>query len=182
MMGQPRWLMTVRGALAVVLGVLLIAWPDQGAEALVMLIGLFMIVSGIMALVGALALRGLGWGFGLTGAIVTLLLGLLAFVWPGITAGLLVLLVAAWALVFGIIEVITGLVLPPSTIRSLTIGLGLISVVLALLLFAEPEVGVVIASWLLGLYFLTTGALRIYQATQVPRGPRGPRVVRMIVE
>lgn len=179
MMGQPRWLMVVRGVLAVLLGVLLIVWPDQSAEALVMLIGLFMIVSGIMALVGALALRGLGWGLGLSGAIVTLLLGVLAFIWPGITADLLVLLLAGWALLFGIIEIITGLALPTSTIKSLTIGLGLISVVLALLLFAEPGVGVLIASWLLGLYFLATGALRIYQATQVPRGPR---VLRVIVE
>jgi len=177
MMGQPRWLMVVRGALAVLLGVLLIAWPNQSAEALVMLIGLFMIVSGATALIGMLALRGLGWGLGLTGAIVTLLLGLVAFIWPGITADLLVLLVAAWALLFGAIEIITGLALPGGTIKSLTIGLGLISVVLALLLFAEPEVGVVIASWLLGLYFLTTGALRIYQATQALKGQRAHRVI-----
>ncbi len=177
MMGQPRWLMIVRGILAVLLGILLIAWPDHSARALVMMIGLFMIATGIMALIGALILRGLGWGLGLSGAIVTLLLGLLAFLWPGITIDILVLLVAAWALVLGVIEIITGLVLPGSTIRALTIGLGLISVVLALLLFAAPDVGVMIASWLLGLYFLATGALRLYQATQVPRGARVYRVI-----
>lgn len=178
-MAQPRWLMILRGALAVLLGVLLLAWPDQSVEALVMLVGLFMVVTGVMVLVTALALRGLGWALSLSGAIVTLLLGIVAFLWPGITADVLVLLVAIWAVIFGVIEICAGLILPGGALRSLTIGLGLISVVLGLLLFAEPQVGVLIASWLLGVYFLATGVLRIYQATQVARGPR---VYRIIVE
>ena len=176
MMGQPRWLMIVRGILAVLLGILLIAWPDHSARALVHDRSIHDRY-GYYGPYQRTDTARLGWGLGLSSAIVTLLLGLLAFLWPGITIDILVLLMAAWALVFGVIEIITGLILPGSTIRALTIGLGLISVVLALLLFAAPDVGVMMASWLLGLYFLSTGALRLYQATQVPRGPRVYRVI-----
>ncbi|MGD9496184.1 MAG: DUF308 domain-containing protein, partial [Armatimonadota bacterium] len=52
--------------------------------------------------------------------------------------------------------------------------------VLALLLLMVPEAGVVVASWLIGLYLLLTGALTIYHAIELRRGLRSHRVVVVV--
>lgn len=164
------WFPFARGVLSVLLGLLLLAWPKESAEAFVMLIGAFALLVGLVRTLNATAWRGPIRGFALTSGIVTLLLGLAAFLWPGLTATVFVLLVAAWALLFGLFEIAVGLAMPPGIpAKALTMGMGLISVTLAILLAVAPEVGIVAASWLIGFYFLATGALTIYYAIELRR-------------
>lgn len=164
------WLTLLRGILGVILGLLLLFWPDKSAEALIMFVGAFALLTGLVITIHALLARFLLWGGSVAGGLVTLLLGLIALFWPGLTAAVLVYVIAAWALVFGILEVIAGLALGAgSPAGALATGIGLVTVVLAILLFAAPEVGVVAAAWLLALYFLLNGGLTIYHAVEVRR-------------
>ncbi|MGD9498247.1 MAG: HdeD family acid-resistance protein, partial [Armatimonadota bacterium] len=171
MLTRIWWLTVLRGILGVVIGVLLLVWPGEGAEALIMLVGAFAVVAGIFGIVGAAGAGDHLRGFGMASGIVTLTLGLIALLWPGLTANVLVYIVAVWALLFGLVEIAAGVSMPvPGSIKALTTGIGLISVVLALLLLMVPEAGVVVASWLIGLYLLLTGALTIYHAIELRRG------------
>jgi len=165
----PSWgLMLVRGILGVILGVMLFAWPEKSAEAFVMLFGLFAIVTGLLSIFGAVSARHHVWGLSLTSGILTLLIGLVAFLWPGITATVLVWLVAVWALVFGVMEILAGARVPGGeTLRAVAMGIGLVTVALGSLLLIDPGVGIVAASLLVGLYFLMSGALTIYHALMV---------------
>ncbi len=169
------WLTLLRGILAAILGLLLLLWPDKGAEAVLMFVGAFALVTGAISTFHASRARYPVWGVSIVGGIITLILGLIALFWPGLTATVLVYIVAAWALVFGTIEIIGGLAVGIGIpAGALATGLGLISVVLALLLFFMPEAGVVAAAWLIGFYFLLSGGLGIYHAVEVRR--RGRRV------
>lgn len=164
------WLTLLRGILGVLLGLLLLLWPDKGAEALIMFVGAFALLTGLIATIHASAARYRVWRASIIGGLITIALGLIALFWPGITAAVLVYMIAAWALVFGALEVIAGLAIgagsPPGALAT---GIGLVTVVLALLLFAAPEVGVVAAAWLIALYFLLNGGLTVYHGIEIRR-------------
>ncbi len=172
------WSMLLRGALAVLIGTLMITWPEQSAGGVIMIVGGFAILTGVFGLVAAVALTRFGGGFALIGALLTIVLGLVALLWSGLTADVLVFVVAGWALLFGLIEICAGLAVETGeAIRALTTGLGLISVTLAVLLFAVPDIGVVAVVRLLGFYLLASGVLRIYRAVAIRQS-----LQRVIVE
>jgi len=165
MRSQMWGLMLVRGILGVTLGVMLFAWPEKSAEAFIILFGLFAIVTGLLSIVGAVSARHQVWGLSLTSGVLTVIIGLVAFLWPGLTATVLVWLVAVWALVFGVLEILGGAWVPGGEmLRAVAMGIGLVTVALGALLLIDPGVGIVAASLLVGLYFLMSGALTIYHA------------------
>ena len=164
------WLTLLRGIFGVILGLLLLFWPDKGAEALVMFVGAFALVTGLIGTIHASAARYPIWGVSVFGGLLTVALGLIALLWPGITATVLIYMMAAWALMVGLIDIVAGLVIGlEMPVGALATGLGLVSVVLALLMFCLPEVGIVAAAWLIGFYFLFNGGLTIYNAVEVRR-------------
>ncbi len=170
MAGRIWWLTLLQGILGVILGLLLLLSPDRAAEAVIMFVGIFALAAGILSVVHALVARYYFWGTSITGGLLTIALGLIALFWPGLTATVLVYVVAAWAVLFGLMELIGGVAIGSGSVAgTLTLGVGLVSVVLGVLLFAAPEVGVVAAAWLLGIYFLASGALTVYHAAEVRR-------------
>ncbi|MFP4250218.1 MAG: HdeD family acid-resistance protein [Armatimonadota bacterium] len=171
------WLTLLRGTLTVILGLLLLVWPDRSAEALIALVGAFALLIGLISTIHASTVRFPLWGASITGGVITLVLGLIALFWPGITATVLIYIIAAWALVFGIIEIIAGLAIGIAAPGgALVAGVGLVSVVVAILLFVVPEAGIVTAAWLLGVYFVASGGLTVYHAVEVRRSRRQIRV------
>jgi uncharacterized membrane protein HdeD (DUF308 family) len=164
------WVTLLRGMLGVLLGLLLLVWPDKSAEALIMFVGAFALLTGLIITMHALGARYLLWRGSLTGGLLTVALGLIALLWPGITAAVVIYLIAAWALVFGIVEVLAGLTVGAgSPVGALVMGIGIVSIILALILFVVPEAGIVMAAWLIGFYFLASGGLTVYNAIEVRR-------------
>jgi uncharacterized membrane protein HdeD (DUF308 family) len=105
------WVLALRGAIAVLFGLLALIWPGITVLALVLLFGAYALVDGVMALYTALFDRGrprgrTGW-LVLEG-VAGVLAGIGAVVWPGITALALLYLVAAWALVTGVAEILAA--------------------------------------------------------------------------
>ncbi len=172
-MGGAMWgLMLLRGAVSVILGIMLLAWPDKSAEAFIMLFGLFAILTGLLGLIAAAWVRRYVWGVPLTGGILTVVIGLVAFLWPGLTAAMLVMLVAVWAIVFGLLEIIAGAAIPTGEpLRALVMGIGLFTVALGVLLLVDPSAGIAVASVLVGFYFIVGGVLTVYRALLLRRAP-----------
>ena len=102
------WVMAVRGLAAVVFGLLAFAWPGMTLAVLVLLFGAYALVDGVLAIV--VALRG-GTDhrlfMGLEG-VVGVLAGLAAFVFPGLTALVLLYIIAFWAVLTGVLEVVAA--------------------------------------------------------------------------
>lgn len=165
------WRLTLlQGILAALVGLLLLVWPGKGAQALIMFVGAFALLTGLVATIHASMARYPIGSVSIAGGLLTVLLGLIALFWPGLTATVLIYVVAAWALLIGLIEIIGGLAIGlGSPAGALAAGVGLVSVVLALLLFIVPEAGVVAAAWMIGFYFLASGGLTIYHAIEVRR-------------
>jgi uncharacterized membrane protein HdeD (DUF308 family) len=171
------WLVALRGALAVVFGIVALIWPGITIAALVFLFGAYALVDGVFAIAGAIMGRreraSHRWWMVFEG-VVAVAAGILAFLWPGITALVLLYVIAAWALVTGVLEIYLAIKLRKEMERELLLGLaGVASVVLGILLFIFPGSGAVALVWLIAVYAIVFGVALIVLAFRL-RSHRGP--------
>ena len=163
LIGNFRTMFLFRGFAAILFGILTLVWPKLSLAVLVLLFGVFAVISGITAVVAALrntAER--GWGFLLFEGILGLLAGVVALVWPGITALAFLYLLAAWAIITGILEFIAPLSFPMSTGRAVLMVLaGVVSVIFGILIAAQPAAGLLAVVWLIGVYAIVFGIMYI---------------------
>jgi uncharacterized membrane protein HdeD (DUF308 family) len=122
-------------------------------------------VDGIFRVVGAIAGRSSDpdWGFHLIIGIVGILIGLLTFHAPRITALALLIYIAAWALMIGASEIALGIKLRKEIKGEwFLILMGLASIVFAVLLLWNPVAGAAAVIWLIAWYAVVLGVLSIF--------------------
>ena len=156
------WLLALRGLAAVIFGVLAFAWPGITLLTLIWLFGAFALVNGILSLVLATkAPKGYPrFGSLILGGLLGILAGLLTFVMPGITALGLLILIAAWALITGILEIVAAIKLRKTiTGEWMLILAGLASVAFGILLILQPAAGALVMVLWIGAYALVFGIL-----------------------
>lgn len=160
-----------RGAAAVLFGLLALIWPAITLLALVFLFGIYALADGISILVavfrkspevagrkGLLILHG----------VVSILSGIIAFVWPGITALALVFVIAAWALITGGLEVAAAIKLRKEISNEWFLGLaGVLAIVFGLFLVIAPGAGALAVTWIIGWYAMLSGALLLALAYRI---------------
>jgi uncharacterized membrane protein HdeD (DUF308 family) len=157
------------GILAVIAGILAIAWPGVTILALVILFAVYAFLDGGLQTARAFSSRTAGPVLGhLLLGLIDLLAGVIALAWPVPTALVLVIVVAAWALVGGAAEFFAGFQTGEAAgTRALFIMSGLVSVAFGVLLFGRPGVGAVTLALLFGLYSLIYGFSQITAGLQV---------------
>ena len=157
------------GILAVIVGIIAIAWPGVTILALVILFAIYAFIAAGLQAARAFSSRTAGPVFGhLLLGLIDLAAGVVALVWPEPTAYVLVIVVAAWALVGGLAEIFAGFGSGETAgTRAMFILAGLVSVVFGVLLFARPGVGAVTLALLFGLYSLIYGFSQITAGVQV---------------
>jgi uncharacterized membrane protein HdeD (DUF308 family) len=156
------WLLALRGLVAVLFGVLALVWPGVTLITLVWLFGAFALVNGLLSLIlAAKAPKGYPrLGSLILGGLLGILAGLLTFVMPGITALGLVILIAAWAIVTGIMELVAAIRLRKIINNEwLLILAGLLSVAFGVLLILMPAAGALALIWWIGIWALIFGIL-----------------------
>jgi len=160
-----RGMLLFRGIIAILFGVLAIVWPNLTLAILVLLFGVFALISGVAEMIVALGhTRDEGWALLLVTGILSVLAGGVALVWPGITALVFLYLLAAWAIVTGIMEIIGALA---GVGRGWLLGLaGLVSIIFGILIARQPAAGLLAVVWLIGVYAIVFGILSIGQYFQ----------------
>lgn len=101
----------VFGVIAIAFGVVALVWPGPTITVFAIVVGIWAVVAGLVQIVASVGLRsiiGSGWAWGLTSGILTLILGILLFVWPKSSLAALVWVVGIWAFVIGIVLVVIG--------------------------------------------------------------------------
>ena len=164
------WALALRGALAILFGLAALLRPGIALGALILLIGAYFLVDGAFAIVGVFRGTRSGtprWLLLLEG-VVGILAGIIAFVNPGITAIVLLYLVAAWAVITGIAEIVTAIRLRQEIQGewALIVG-GILSVLFGVILAVLPGVGILSLIWLIGIYALVFGVLMLIAAFRV---------------
>ena len=152
------WVIALRGLAAVLFGVLAFVWPGMTLAVLVLLFGAYALVDGILAIV--VAARG-GTDnrlvLGLEG-VVGVLAGLATFVFPGLTALVLLYIIAFWAVLTGVLEVVAAVRLRRVITNEwgLIIG-GILSVLFGIVLIVSPGAGALAVVFLIGAYAVLFG-------------------------
>ena len=156
------WAVALRGLAAVVFGIAAFVWPQVTLTALVLLFGAYALVDGIFSLIYAFGSATPFRGLLVVEGLVSIVAGIVALVWPG-TATLAVLyLIAAWAVVTGIVEIVAAIDLRRVIENEWLLALGgIASIAFGVLLALQPTAGAVAVAWLIGAYALAFGMLLI---------------------
>lgn len=100
------------GVVSLLFGILILVWPGKTIAVLVILIGLWSIVIGILQIVANVSIRKEApgaWVWGVVAGVLGVIFGILVLLWPGIGLLSLILLLGIWAIVFGISLIVLGL-------------------------------------------------------------------------
>jgi uncharacterized membrane protein HdeD (DUF308 family) len=148
-----------RGILALVVGVLALAWPRVTILALVILFAVYAFIAAGLEAMRAFGSTHAGPVIGhLLLALVDVAAGVIAIVWPGPTALVLVLVVAAWAIAAGVVEFVAAFRHGETAgTRALFLLGGLLSVAFGVVLFAHPHIGAFALALLFGMFALIYG-------------------------
>jgi len=166
-MGLPQfilsrhwWALLLRGLAALAFGLLTLTWPLVTLRLLVIFFGVFAFADGFFTLIAALrhgrkhkhavmlSLQG----------IVGIAVGVISLLWPSITAMAILFLIAFWALITGVLEIIVAFRLLSAVKGKWFLGLsGFLSVIFGLLVVVRPEAGLLSIVWIIGLYAILAG-------------------------
>jgi uncharacterized membrane protein HdeD (DUF308 family) len=160
-LGRHWWVLLLRGLLAIAFGILTFMWPAVTLAWLVLVFGAFAFIDGILSLWTAFTDRAHEnrWIL-LLGGIVGIVAGVITFTRPGITALALLVYIAVWAIVTGVMQIVAAVRLRKHIQGEVFLGLaGLASVVFGTILVMRPDVGALAVVWLIGSYAIVFGVL-----------------------
>lgn len=177
-LAENWWLLLLRGIAAIVFGILAFFWPGITLLTLVLLWGAYALVDGVLALWAAISGRvpsmtpGPRWWLGIVG-LAGIAAGIVTFAWPGMTTFILLMFIAAWAIVTGVMEIV-GAVRLRKEIEGewLLILSGLLSVAFGIILFAQPGTGALALVWFIGWFAVLFGAVNIALAFRLKQHHR----------
>lgn len=166
------WIVGIRGVITILFGLTAILWPTLTLSILIAIFGLYAIIDGVFTIVMSIAgrkERPHSWLMALDG-VVRIGAGLIAVIWPGLTSLALVLVIAIWAVVTGIIEIVMAVRLRKEIENEWVLGLGgVLSILLGIVLFAQPGIGALAGVSLIGFYAILFGILLIVFAVKMQK-------------
>ena len=163
------WALALRGGLAVLFGVLAFATPGVTLVTLLWLFGAYALIEGVCNLIAAV--RGHGqqpwWTLVLEG-VISVGAGVVAIALPGVTAIVLLYVIAARAVVMGVFEIAAAIRLRARIEHEWWLGLsGALSVVFGVLMMAFPGAGALAVMLWIAAYAVIFGALLIALALRL---------------
>ena len=165
------WVFLLQGVITVLFGLAALSWPGLTLFSFILLFGVFAVVVGISRIATSLTNRDeSGWWLALISGIAGIVAGILAFVWPGLTALVLLLVIGAHALIAGVAAVWRTLISwSMAEGRWLTLLGGIAAIIFGILVFVWPGATVLTLTWLIGIYALVFGASEIVLSVVVKR-------------
>lgn len=165
-LAQNWWAIAIRGVCGIVFGLIALFLPGATILTLVLFFSAYMLVDGIFGIVAAVraASNHQRWGLLVLEGVLNIAVGVIAFIWPGLTAVTFVLLIAAWAIVTGVLEIVAAVRLHPEYGRWWLILSGVASVIFGVLLVVAPLAGVIVVTWWIGAFALIFGIMLLVLA------------------
>ncbi|HEX6510183.1 MAG TPA: DUF308 domain-containing protein [Chloroflexota bacterium] len=163
--------LVLRGLAAIAFGIIALVRPNLTLVVLLAFFGAFALIDGAFALAAGLhqlAERRTDWMPFVLGGLAGIGIGVITFFAPGITALTLVYLIAVWAIFIGVFEIMASV-----EMRNLIRGewvlavSGLLSIVFGGLIVVYPRSGALAIIWIIGLYAILAGLVRLYAAYEL---------------
>jgi uncharacterized membrane protein HdeD (DUF308 family) len=157
------WMLLLRGVAAIIFGLLALAWPGMTLLTLILFYGAFVLVDGVLAIVAAITGGTMAprWWLAIVG-LLGIAAGLLTFLMPGLTAVVLLYLIAGWAIATGAFQIVGAIRLRKEIDNEWYLILcGVVSVLFGVAMFMAPGAGALALIWVIGIYAIIIGALLV---------------------
>jgi len=174
-LARAWWLVLVRGIVAIVFGILALFWPGITLLVLVIFFGAYAIVDGVFSIFSAFRHDTRSRAWAIFSGIIGILAGLVALIWPGITSLALLYVIAFWAILHGIAEIVGGIQLRKVIDNEWALILGgVLSVIFGAMLFLWPGAGMLGLVWLIAIFAVIYGIVMVVLSFRVKKlAPRG---------
>jgi uncharacterized membrane protein HdeD (DUF308 family) len=165
-LGLAKWWWTfiVRGVVAILFGVIALVYPPVGIGVLVGLFAAWAIIDGVNSLLTCIRTRGTdrSWWLEILEGLIGVAAGIIALVLPGFAAEILLLLIAAWAILTGILEIVMAVRLRRVIEGEVWLALaGVASIVFGVVLLLFPAAGALSIVWLLAGFAIAFGVFLV---------------------
>jgi uncharacterized membrane protein HdeD (DUF308 family) len=157
------WVFLLRGLAGILFGIITFVAPGISLAALVLVFGAYALADGVLAILAAVRRRGEGrWGMLLLEGLVGIAVAVVTLLWPGITAITLLYLIAAWATVTGVLELVAAVRLRKEIKGEWLLALGgVASIAFGVLVALFPGSGALALVLWIGAYALVFGVLLV---------------------
>jgi uncharacterized membrane protein HdeD (DUF308 family) len=159
LLAQNWWAVALRGVFAIIFALIAFFWPSATLLSFAIFFSAYMLVDGVFGIISGIraASNNQRWGLLILEGLLNILVGVIAFLMPGLTIVFFVTLMAVWSLVTGILMVVAAFKLNPEYGRGWLVFGGLVSVLFGVALLVAPLVGAVVLTWWLGAYAMVFG-------------------------
>jgi uncharacterized membrane protein HdeD (DUF308 family) len=160
------WAIGIRGALGILFGLIALFLPGATMLSLVLVFAAYAFLDGVLGIVSAVraARENERWGYLVLEGLVDIAAAAVAVLWPGITVVAFVFVIALWAIVTGVLELMAAFRLDFIDGRGWLVFGGIVSILYGALLIAAPMIGAVVLTWWLGAYALVFGVCLVMLA------------------
>jgi len=175
-LARKIWIFAIiRGVLGILFGLIALFAPIATALVLAIVIGVYAIVDGIFDIVEAIRHRGSSsMVFRIVLGVVSILFGIVVLVWPGMSLGILVILVGIWAIIIGVLQIVSSVghrAVPNSGWVWGIVG-GALAILFGVLVLVWPGTGLVTIIWIIGIWAIVWGIVFIVLGVQLRKAAR----------
>ncbi|GAA4284239.1 HdeD family acid-resistance protein [Brevibacterium daeguense] len=172
---RSRTALIIQGILAIIVGIVMLVWPGPSVFAFIALFAAWLFIDGLFSIIGwfwqSKATRS-AWQ--LISGILAILAAIVVIFLPGAAAFAIVILVAVWAIVVGIVQFAGAFGLRKLGARfwwALLIS-GALGVIVGILLLMNPGAGIISLLWLLAIFLIVEGIAAILLGIQISRAAK----------
>jgi uncharacterized membrane protein HdeD (DUF308 family) len=158
------WTFIIRGVVAILFGVIALVFPPVAIGVLVGLFAAWALIDGANSLLTGIRTRGQdrSWWLEVLEGVISVAAGVIALVLPGFAAEVLLLLIAAWAILTGLVQIVTAVRLRTVISGEVWLALaGVASIVFGVLLLVFPAAGALSIAWLIASFAIAFGAFLV---------------------
>ena len=175
-LARKIWIFAIiRGVLGILFGLIALFAPIATALVLAIVIGVYAIVDGVFDIVEAIRHRGSSsMVFRIVLGVVSILFGIVVLVWPGMSLGILVIMVGIWAIIIGVLQIVSSVghrAVPNSGWVWGIVG-GALAILFGLLVLVWPGTGLVTIIWIIGIWAIVWGIVFIVLGVQLRKAAR----------
>jgi uncharacterized membrane protein HdeD (DUF308 family) len=170
LLSRKWWVLLLRGVAFIALGVIAMMWPGIPLASLVVLFAAFSLIDGAASVI--LGMRGeadgtVWWTMILLG-VLALATGIVAFAWPSLTLLVLLSIIASFAILRGVFEIVAAIRLRKLIDDEWVLGLsGAASIIFGVLLFARPKAGLLVIAIMIGAFMMAVGVMSVALALRL---------------
>jgi len=159
------WALLFKGILTMAFGIFLLLSPEPAAKVFSVIAGIIIGVSGLFLISGSIShmRANYEWTWWLLEGLVDLIIGILVIFNPLQMASVVVILIALWIILMGIIQLITSINIQYyMTGNVILVMVGIVAIIFGILILLNPERGVMGVIMLVGIFALFYGISQAY--------------------